>query len=187
MIKRLKTKLSTSFPEFFKKILGESIDCLRICHANSGNDVAFLCLSALVLLFLSPAHAREMTEYPVAKLQYLDKVTARTTTFQATIGETMNFGSLYVKVQSCQKSSPVDQPESAAFLQVWEGGEGRDSKWVFSGWMFASSPGLSSMDHPVYDVWVLDCLEDEAMKAAREAAEKAAQEEALEEETPPVE
>lgn len=125
-----------------------------------------------------------MTEYPVAKLQYLDKVTARTTTFEAEIGATMNFGSLYVKVQSCQKSSPVDQPESAAFLQVWEGGEDKSSEWVYSGWMFASSPGLSSMDHPVYDVWVLDCVEDAAMKAAREEAEKAAQDEAQEEEIP---
>ena len=126
------------------------------------------------LLCLIPyqSHAREMTEYPVAKLQYLDKVTARTTTFEATIGEAMNFGSLYVKVQSCQKSSPVDQPESAAFLQIWEGRDGNESEWIYSGWMFASSPGLSSMDHPVYDVWVLDCVEDEAMKKMREEAEE---------------
>ena len=104
--------------------------------------------------------AREMTEYPRAKLQYLDKVTARTTTFEADIGATMSFGNLYVKVQSCQKSSPIEQPESAAFMQIWEGSKDKESKWVFSGWMFASSPGLSPMDHPVYDVWVLDCLYD---------------------------
>tara|TARA_B100001989_G_C24533205_1_gene462839 strand:- start:994 stop:1482 length:489 start_codon:yes stop_codon:yes gene_type:complete len=140
--------------------------------------IGLCALGGLVALPFTDARAQasEMTEYPVAKLRYLDKVTARNTTFEAIVGETMNFGPLYVKVQSCKKSSPIDQPESAAFLQIWEAEDGKDSEWVFSGWMFASSPGLSPMDHPVYDVWVLDCLEDEAMKAAREEAEKEAME-----------
>ncbi|PCJ97086.1 MAG: hypothetical protein COA45_10390 [Zetaproteobacteria bacterium] len=99
-----------------------------------------------------------MTEYPRVKLQSLDKITAHTMTFEADVGSTLKFGPLYMKVQSCQKSSPIDDPESAAFIQVWEGGTEGTAKWVFSGWMFASSPGLSPMDHPIYDVWVIDCL-----------------------------
>lgn len=105
------------------------------------------------------ADAREMTEYPRVKLQTLDKATARTMTFNAKVGSTIRFGPLYIRVESCQKASPIDKPESAAFLEVWEVDTDDNAQWVFSGWMFASSPGLSPMDHPIYDVWVLDCLD----------------------------
>jgi hypothetical protein len=100
-----------------------------------------------------------MVEQPVVKLQSLDKVTARTMTFEVRVGSTVKFGPIYIKVQSCRKAPPMEQPESAAFLQIWEVTPRDESKWVYSGWMFASSPALSPMDHPIYDVWVLDCLE----------------------------
>lgn len=120
---------------------------------------ATACFAIVLSGIAHHATAREMTEYPRVKLQSLDKATARTRTFEANVGDTLKFGPLYIKAQTCQKSSPIDEPESASFLQIWEvTAEGR-SEWVFSGWMFASSPGLSSMDHPIYDVWVLDCLE----------------------------
>lgn len=114
---------------------------------------------SVFLGIISHANAREMTQYPLVKLQSLDKVTAHTMTFEAKVGNTLKFGPLYIKVQSCQKSSPIDEPESAAFIQVWEGETDNTSKWIFSGWMFASSPGLSAMDHPIYDVWVIDCMD----------------------------
>lgn len=124
-------------------------------------------LFSLTLIFLGfgaasamPVCAREMTSYPRVKLQSLDKATARTMTFEARVGSTLKFGPLYIKVQSCQKTSPIDQPESAAFLQIWEVDTSKKAQWVFSGWMFASSPALSSMDHPIYDVWLLDCMDD---------------------------
>lgn len=116
------------------------------------------------------AHAREMTEYPRVKLQSLDKGTARTMTFDAKVGSTLRFGPLYIRVQSCQKSSPIDEPESAAFLQIWEVDTDDNADWVFSGWMFASSPGLSPMDHPIYDVWVLDCLDYDKPKVKNKEA-----------------
>ncbi len=118
-------------------------------------------LSCLTMaIFPLTGHAaREMTEYPRVKLQSLDKATARTMTFEAKVGSTLKFGSLYMRVQNCQKSSPIDEPESAAFLQIWEVDTNEKSDWVFSGWMFSSSPGLSAMDHPIYDVWVIECLD----------------------------
>ncbi len=118
-----------------------------------------LIVSALALLLAGtlPA-AAAMQDWPAVQLRALDKSTARTTTFEVKVGATIQYGSLYIKVQSCRKSEPIDKPESAAFLQVWElPPEQQDSRWVFSGWMFASSPALSAMDHPVYDVWVLGC------------------------------
>jgi len=101
-----------------------------------------------------------MIEFPRVKLQSLDKVTARTMTFEADVGSTLRFGPLYIRVQKCKKTSPIEKPESAAFLQIWEVDPGAEPEWVFSGWMFSSSPALSAMDHPIYDVWVLDCLTD---------------------------
>jgi hypothetical protein len=105
---------------------------------------------------------RQMDDFPVVKLRSLDKVTARTVTFEGSVGSTVKFGPLYIKIQSCREAPPIEQPESAAFLQVWEVTPQEEARWIFSGWMFASSPGLSSMDHPIYDVWVLDCLEKKA-------------------------
>lgn len=102
-----------------------------------------------------------MSAYPVARLQSLDKMTARTMTFDAKVGSTVKFGPIYIRVQACRKAPPVEKPESAAFLQIWEVTPKEQApQWIFSGWMYASSPALSPMDHPVYDVWVLDCLDN---------------------------
>lgn len=117
----------------------------------------FLLMAGLVLAGAMPAFAA-MEDYPAAQLKALDKSTARSTTFEVPVGSTVQYGALYIKVQACRKADPIDKPESAAFLQVWElPPETDESRWVFSGWMFASSPALSAMDHPVYDVWVLNC------------------------------
>ncbi len=118
------------------------------------------------------SQARTMTEYPRVRLQSLDKATARTMTFEANVGSTLKFGPLYIRVKTCQKSSPVDEPESAAFLEIWEVDTDDQADWVFSGWMFASSPGLSPMDHAIYDVWMIDCLDKEDESKENPAAAK---------------
>ena len=105
-----------------------------------------------------------MIPYDVVKFRSLDKITAQTKIFEVKVGSTVKYGPLYIKVQSCQKNPPIEAPESAAFVQIWEISSEQKAQWIFSGWMFASSPGLSSMDHPVYDVWVLDCLKLEEGK-----------------------
>jgi len=115
-------------------------------------------LFLLCLVFtVQPARAA-MDNYPIARLRMLDKITARTSTFNVMVGTTVRFGQLYIKPRACRKAPPIEKPESASFLQIWEITPKGDARWVFSGWMFASSPALSSMDHPVYDVWVLDCV-----------------------------
>jgi hypothetical protein len=130
------------------------------------------CLLPLSALLFAAAPARaEMEDFPVVRLQSLDKITARTMTFEARVGSTLKYGPLYIKIQACRKSPPIEQPESAAFLQIWEVTPAGEAKWVFSGWMYASSPSLSAMDHPVYDVWVLDCLQKQGGgEAAKSAA-----------------
>jgi hypothetical protein len=134
-------------------------------------------LLAMFLMMIAPAQAGEMVNKPMVKLRSLDKVTARTEIFEANVGSTVKFGSLFIKVQACRKAPPIEQPESAAFLQVWEVDAQEEAQWVFSGWMFASSPGLSSMDHPIYDVWVLDCLEQKTPPKVESEADEAVREE----------
>ncbi|MEZ5830387.1 MAG: DUF2155 domain-containing protein [Dongiaceae bacterium] len=110
--------------------------------------------AAMLITSITPAHAIKMDE---AVLQGLDKITARISTIKVGVGETVNFGSLQITVQACDKRPPEETPESAAFLQVVEQKPGEAPVTRFSGWMFASSPALSAMEHPVYDLWVLDC------------------------------
>lgn len=96
--------------------------------------------------------------YPVAVLRTLDKVTARVSTVHAPVGETIRLGTMEITTNVCDKRPPEEPPESAAFLQIVERRPGQAATVVFEGWMFASSPGLSPLEHPVYDLWVLDCI-----------------------------
>lgn len=92
-----------------------------------------------------------------AVLQGLDKVTARISTFEAPIGRSVRFGTLRIVVRACYKRPPEEPPESAAFMEVHEIRPNETPAQMFVGWMFASSPALSALEHAVYDVWVLDC------------------------------
>jgi len=94
----------------------------------------------------------------VAILQGLDKTTARVTKFPAPIGKPVSFGTLQITVKDCRKRPPEQEPESAAYVDIDEILQGQGTpKHIFSGWMFASSPALNSLEDPVYDVWLLDC------------------------------
>ncbi|WP_419800069.1 DUF2155 domain-containing protein [Terasakiella sp.] len=95
--------------------------------------------------------------YDTAILQGLDKVTARVSRLEVPVGQFIKFGSLEVIARKCDKRPPTETPESAAFLDISEVKPGEAASSVFRGWMFASSPALNPMEHPVYDVWVLDC------------------------------
>ena len=92
-----------------------------------------------------------------AVLQGLDKTTARVSTFELNINERGTFGTLIIKVRACRKRPPTEPPESAAYVEVLDKKIGEDPTDLFAGWMFASSPTLNSLEHPVYDVWVLKC------------------------------
>jgi len=93
----------------------------------------------------------------VAVLQGLDKITARITTIDAPVGEPVRFGTLQILVKRCYKRPPEETPETTAFLEIEERRPGDPANTLFSGWMFASSPAVSALEHPVYDVWVIDC------------------------------
>ena len=104
-----------------------------------------------------PAHAVEMIAEPTARLQGLDKTTARISQFEAPVGKEVTFGTLAIVVRACQRNPPEEAPENAAFLEIYENRPGEAKAKLFSGWMFSSSPALSALEHPVYDVNLLEC------------------------------
>jgi hypothetical protein len=110
-------------------------------------------LAALVLSLASAVAGAD----EAAILQGLDKVTARISTIEAPLGETVVFGTLRIVARACHKRPPEEPPESSAFLDIVDLKPGQAPKPLFTGWMFASSPALSALEHPVYDVWVIDC------------------------------
>ncbi|MCG8509630.1 MAG: DUF2155 domain-containing protein [Rhodospirillales bacterium] len=109
--------------------------------------------------------------HDIAVLQALDKVTARVSTIEAPVGEVVSFGTLEVIARTCDKRPPEETPESASFLDVWEVRPGEPAVSIFRGWMFASSPALSAMEHPVYDVWVLDCRNRDSTAESESASD----------------
>ncbi len=117
----------------------------------------------LVAAALLPTRATAQTidgnpqAMPVASLQALDKITARVTRLEAPVGETIAFGSLRITTRVCYRTPPEEPPESAAFLEIEEVEPGQLPVSHFVGWMFASSPAVSAMDHAIYDVRVLEC------------------------------
>jgi hypothetical protein len=118
-------------------------------------------------------------DFPIVSVRILDKITADTNTFDLNIGKTVAFGSIRIRPMACKKAPPIEEPESASFLQLWEKDRQGKSEWIFSGWMFASSPSLSAMEHPIYDVWVIDCKG----KISDEESNKVGEEDAIDETT----
>jgi hypothetical protein len=118
---------------------------------------------ALGALLPDPATARPTIEHGIAVLQGLDKVTARIDVLEVPLNREVRFGSLAIRARACYETPPTEPPESAAFLEIdtiaadSDTGEMRET--TFTGWMFASTPGISALEHPVYDVWVIDCRE----------------------------
>ena len=118
-------------------------------------SLAFLFLLALAAF---PAHAVVPTqERPIAVLRALDKVTARVEVLEIPTNKPTSFGSIIITAHTCRVTQPEETPESAAFLEISELKPGEKDTPVFHGWMFASSPALSAMEHPVYDIWLVGC------------------------------
>ena len=100
--------------------------------------------------------------FDTAILQGMDKVTGRVMNIEMPIQTSARFGGLEIIARSCLKHPPEEQPEAAAFLDIWEIRQGQPAISLFRGWMFASSPALSAMEHPIYDIWVVDCADSAA-------------------------
>jgi hypothetical protein len=114
-------------------------------------------LTAGLAVLLSSLAAGTAARAEIAVLQGLDKITARISTFEAVAGEPAHFGTWEILVRRCHKTPPEEPPESAVFVEIVDVRPDSPSAPLFTGWMFASSPAISALEHPVYDVWVVDC------------------------------
>lgn len=137
----------------------------------------------LALMVTMPAYAADIATKRV-QLRGMDKITGRISTMDAQVGEPITFGDLKITVQRCLTKPPEETPENSAYLNVVETNAKGELKEVFQGWMFSSNPALSAMEHPVYDVWVLQCLTGKVVAPivkANEVKRDTAPEEALNE------
>jgi len=87
----------------------------------------------------------------------LDKVTARISKLEAKLGETVRFGALKITPRACYSRPPTEPPKTSTFVEIDEVLLDGKQKRSFTGWMFAESPGLHALEHPVFDVWLTDC------------------------------
>lgn len=94
---------------------------------------------------------------PTAVFAGLDKITGRIISFDVAINETVQFGALQVTPRVCYSRPPTETPNTDAFVEVDEVTLLSEIKRIFTGWMFAASPGLHAVEHPIYDVWITDC------------------------------
>ncbi|HEY2427126.1 MAG TPA: DUF2155 domain-containing protein [Pseudolabrys sp.] len=94
---------------------------------------------------------------PTAVFSGLDKITGRIISFDVAINETVQFGALQVTPRVCYSRPPTETPNTDAFVEVDEVTLQGEIKRIFTGWMFAASPGLHAVEHPIYDVWVTNC------------------------------
>jgi hypothetical protein len=94
---------------------------------------------------------------PTAVFSGLDKITGRIVTFEVAVDETVQFGALQLTPRVCYSRPPTEPAKTTAFLEVDEVTLDNKYRRIFTGWMFAASPGLHAIEHPIYDVWLLDC------------------------------
>jgi hypothetical protein len=94
---------------------------------------------------------------PTAVFSGLDKITGRIITFDVAIDETVRFGALEVTPRVCYTRPPTELPQTDGFVEVDEVTLQGELRRIFTGWMFAASPGLNAVEHPIYDVWLADC------------------------------
>ncbi len=112
---------------------------------------------------------------PTAVFSGLDKITGRIISFDVAINETVQFGALQVTPRVCYSRPPTETPNTDSFVEVDEVTLQGEIKRIFTGWMFAASPGLHAVEHPIYDVWITDCKGGQNPKVAEAPADADAQ------------
>jgi hypothetical protein len=114
-------------------------------------------IAAATLLDVKEAAAERISNQ-VAVFAALDKVTARIKSIEVPLNETIDFGALKITPRVCYSRPPTERPKTTSFVEIDETELDGSVKRLFTGWMFAESPGLNAVEHPVFDVWLTGCL-----------------------------
>jgi hypothetical protein len=129
----------------------------RLAKGSMRGLCALLGLTALVAPLLPISAQAARIANPVAVFSGIDKITGRITNFDVYIGETVQFGALQVTPRVCYNRDDTETQKVTTFVEVDEITLDRKIRRIFTGWMFADSPGLNAVEHPVYDVWLVEC------------------------------
>ena len=115
-----------------------------------------LLVAGVLALAATPALATTISN-PIAAFSGLDKITGRITNFDVYINETVQFGALQITPRVCYTRPPTETQRTSVFIEVDQVSLKGGTERIFTGWMFADSPALNAIDHPVYDIWLVDC------------------------------
>jgi hypothetical protein len=121
-------------------------------------------MAGLAAAMATPAPAQRV-ENSVAVFAALDKVTAKISRLEIPLNQTVSFGALKITPRACYSRAPTEPPKTSTFVEVDEVMLDDKEKRIFSGWMFAESPGLNAVEHPVFDVWLTECAAPARMTA----------------------
>lgn len=123
---------------------------------SPGRFVGLVLAPVLLATAVGPA-AAERLENEVAVFAALDKVTAQIEKLPVELNKTVRFGSLKITPRVCYSRPPTEPPKTTTFVEVDEIELDGKEKRIFTGWMFAESPGLNAVEHPVFDIWLTGC------------------------------
>ena len=127
-------------------------------NINPGKSKIYFLILIFFLIFLTINYSIA-NSIGLIKLKVLDKVSSKNTELEFKIGDTIKYKNLQIKVLKCKNSEFDDDPEITAYLQVIDLNKSdNDEVFVFNGWSFASSPSINPFDHPVYDLWIIECF-----------------------------
>jgi hypothetical protein len=131
-------------------------------------------LAAVSALTAPDAALADKISNPIAVFNGLDKITGRIISFEVAVNETVQFGALQITPRVCYSRPPTDAPQTDTFAQIDEIDELKQMKRIFSGWMFADSPGLHGVEHPIFDIWLTACKGGTVVIREEPAAEASA-------------
>ena len=118
----------------------------------------FRIFTIAIFVFVAGHASADRIENEIAVFSALEKVTAIIQTIEIPINETKKFGIFEITPRICYSRSPTERPQTTSFIEIDEvSTDETERKRIFTGWMFASSPGLHAVEHPVYDIWLTDC------------------------------
>lgn len=118
----------------------------------------FKILTFIIFAFSASTANAERFENEIAVFSALEKVTATIETIEIPLNETKKFGVFEVTPRVCYTRSATERPQTTSFIEIDEiSTDGTEKNRIFTGWMFASSPGLHGVEHPVYDIWLTGC------------------------------
>lgn len=150
----------------------------RAPRRGEGKSVQWLvcaCLGVVVATACATPAAAQRIENATAVFAALDKVTARISKLEIKLNESVRFGALKVTPRVCYTRAPTEPPKTTTFVEVDEIQLDGREKRIFTGWMFADSPGLNAVEHPVFDVWLTECAQPQRVSAGSQKGAPAGQ------------